>query len=466
MISPFLSAVEQVQLVRQRQISARELLDVHLEQVELWNPHVNAVVTLASEFGYSAADQLDSMAARGQWAGPLHGLPIAHKDLLPTKGIRTTWGSPIYADHVPTENSLIVDRLQQAGAVTFGKTNTPEFGAGSQTFNEVFGTTRNPYDRSKTCGGSSGGSAVALATGMMPIADGSDMGGSLRNPASFCNVVGLRPSPGRVPSWPTQTPWSPLGVSGPMARTVSDLALVLSAMVGPDERFPLSLPDPPSTFSRPLDTDLRGVRVAWSEDLGLPVSAEVKASLASARAVFESLGCEVVDATPKLVDVREAFQTLRAFAYETTHGPTYDQHRDQIKTTVQWNIEEARGRSATDLAEGHRAHVRLVETMRQFMIGFEALLLPVSQVAPFSVDIEWVSEIDGQPMETYVDWMRSCSDITMTGTPAISVPAGFTPEGLPVGLQIVGRPNQDFRLLQIAYAFEQATNVGTRRPQL
>jgi amidase len=461
----YMSAVGQAALIRKGEISSRELLDVHLARVERWNPRVNAIVTLVPDLAYATADRLDEQAARGEFHGPLHGLPIAHKDLHATKGIRTTWGSPIYSDHVPAANALVIDRLQAAGAVTFGKTNTPEFGAGSQTFNTVFGATANPYDLSRTSGGSSGGSAVALATGMMPIADGSDMGGSLRNPASFCNVVGLRPSPGRVPSWPTETPWSPLGVAGPMARTVADLALILSAVAGPDDRAPLSINEPPDIFGGSLGTDLRGVRVAWAEDLDWPVDTQVRAALAPARQVFEDLGCTVVDAKPELTGVRDAFQALRALEYEIALGATYNQHSSHMKGTVRWNIEEARRRNVSEIAAAHRAHVRIVEQMRAFMIDFEALILPVSQVPPFDIDVEWVPEIEGNEMETYIDWMRSCSDITMTGMPALSVPAGFTPEGLPVGIQIVGRPQQDFRLLQIGRAFEQATLVGNRRPQ-
>ena len=273
------TASEQARLVRLGDVSARELLAAHLDRIERINPALNAIVTLVPEMANDWATAADDRFAAGAEVGPLHGLPIAHKDLELTAGIRTTMGSPLFADHVPTEDALIVQRMRAAGAITIGKTNTPEFGAGSQTFNRVFGATRNPYDPSKTCGGSSGGAAVALATCMVPIADGSDTGGSLRNPASFCNVVGMRPSPGRVPAWPTVTPWTVLSSHGPMGRTVTDVALLLSVLAGPDPRSPISLSEPGSVFGIDLRTDVGGWRVAWSEDLGLPVDQAVRSAL-------------------------------------------------------------------------------------------------------------------------------------------------------------------------------------------
>ncbi len=274
----FLPAHELVRHIRARELSAVEVMDAHIAQIERINPEVNAVVTFLPELGRKGARAVDAALARGDDPGPLAGLPVAHKDLVTTRGIRTTFGSPIFKDFVPDADAIIVERLRKAGAITIGKTNTPEFGAGSQTFNPVFGATRNPYDLAKTCGGSSGGAAAALACGLLPIADGSDMGGSLRNPASFCNVVGLRPSAGRVPHWPSVSGWFHMAVVGPMARTVQDVALMLSAIAGPDARAPISLQDPGSMFSRPLARDFKGARIAWSADLGgLPVEPEVSA---------------------------------------------------------------------------------------------------------------------------------------------------------------------------------------------
>lgn len=463
----YLPATDQVALLRKGEVAARELLAAHLGRIAQVNEDINAIVTLAPDRAYAAAAAADERHVRGEVAGPLDGLPIAHKDLVDTAGIRTTSGSPIFADRVPAENALIVDRLQNAGAVTLGKTNTPEFGAGSHTFNPVFGPTRNPYDLTKSVGGSSGGAAAALAAGMIPVADGSDMGGSLRNPAAFCNVVGLRVSPGRVPSYPKEAAWSFLSVEGPMARTVGDVALMLQAIAGPDARSPISLQDPGSLFAEPLDVDLGRLRVAWSPRLGgLPVAAEVTTALAGVPAVFADLGWEVEEATPDLSDAAEIFQVLRARQYELGLGETYDRHRHQLKDTIRWNIEEGRRRSLADHAVASRKHAALYHRVREFFERFDVLACPTVQVAPFPVDIEWVEEIAGVGLQTYIDWMRSCSDVTVMGCPAISLPAGFTPDGLPVGLQLVGRPRDDLGLLRIAHAFEAATRVGERRPPL
>jgi amidase len=461
----FLTAVEQARLLRERQLSAVELLDAHLARIERVNSSVNAVVTLVPELARERAAAADERLSHGEPAGPLDGLPVAHKDLVLTAGIRTTMGSPIYADWVPEESSLICERIQAAGGVTVGKTNTPEFGAGSQTFNPVFGATRNPYDLSKTCGGSSGGAAVAVACGMVPLADGSDLASSLRNPASFCNVVGLRPSPGRVPVWPSLDPWSPLSVEGPMARTVADAALLLSAMAGPDERCPLSLPEPGAAFAPPFETGVAGARVAWRPDAGgLPVEPAVREALAPVPGVLEELGCEVIDAFPDLSDAPAIFSTLRAVGFEVNLGRLYDEQPDRLKETIRWNVEVARRETAADVATAVRLHGEVVERVRRFMTDVDALALPVCQVTPFDIDVEWPRAVDGVEMRSYIEWMRSCSDITVTGCPAISVPAGFTADGLPVGLQLVGRQRGDLALLRLAHAFEQATRAGERHP--
>jgi amidase len=463
----FLTATELTRRIRTREVSVTEVVRAHLAQIERINPTVNAIVTLTAERALEDARTKDVALRRGVPAGPLFGLPVAHKDLVPTRGIRTTRGSPIYRDHVPDQDALLVERLRAAGAVTMGKTNTPEFGAGSQTFNEVFGRTLNPYDVTKTCGGSSGGAAVALACGMVPIADGSDTGGSLRNPASFCNVVGLRGAPGRVPPWPTDTPWSTLHVPGPMARTVADVALMLSAMAGPDPRSPIAIAEPGDRFRADLGRDFTGVRIAWSRDLGgLPVDRRVTAVLEAQRGTFEALGCQVVDGQPDLAEARNVFQVLRALNFATRYGPLLERHRHQMKDTVVWNIEEGLKLTAREVGEADVQQGRLYHRMREFMERHEFLLLPAAQVPPFDVTQPYVTEINGVPLPTYIDWMRACSDITVTGLPAISVPAGFTDDGLPVGLQIVGRHQDEWGVLQLAHAFEQATGFHRRRPPL
>src|SRR5919201_2706061 len=363
----FMTATELARRIRAKELSAREVMEAHLTQIARVNPTVNAIVTLVPERAMAGARAADEALAHGAAVGPLHGLPIAHKDLFLTKGIRRSYGSRIYADFVPDQDMLIVERMRAAGAITIGKTNTPEFGAGSQTFNEVFGATLNPYDLTKTCGGSSGGAAVALACGMVPLADGSDTGGSLRNPAAFCNVVGLRTSPGRVPVWPREMAWSALSVQGPMARTVADAALLLSAIAGPDPRSPIAIAEPGDGFRRPLARDFRGVRIAWSRDLGgLPIDRRVTAALEPQRKVFESLGCVVDDGQPDMRDAREVFQALRAFAFATRYGPMLAEHRHQIKDTVIWNTEQGLKLTARELAEAEVKRTALYHRVREF----------------------------------------------------------------------------------------------------
>lgn len=461
----FLTATELSRRIHARDLSAKEVMEAHLAQIERVNPRVNAIVTLLPERAMEQASAADKSLVRGRELGPLHGLPIAHKDLIPTRGIRTTFGSLAFKDFVPEEDGLIVKRLRKAGAITIGKTNTPEFGAGAQTYNEVFGETLNPYNISKTCGGSSGGAAVALACGMLPIADGSDMGGSLRNPAGFCNVVGFRPSPGRVPTWPDLVGWFPMTVEGPMARTVQDIALMLSAISGPDPRSPISITEPGSVFSCPLERDFKGVRVAWSHDLGVfPVDSHVTSAIEAQRHVFESLGCLVEEGEPDFTDADEIFKIWRAWRFELAFADLLKTHRDQMKDTVIWNIEEGMKLRGPQIGSAERKRTELYHRVQKFMETYEFLILPVSQVLPFDVKQRYVTEINGTKMETYIDWMKSCYYITTVGLPAISVPCGFTMNDLPVGVQIVGRHQDDLGVLQLAYAFEQATNFWKQRP--
>jgi amidase len=464
----FMTATEMVQRIRARELSCREVMEAHLAQIERVNPIVNAIVTqLPSEQALALADAADEALAQGKKIGPLHGLPIAHKDLVPTKGMRTTFGSPIFKDFVPEEDGLIVERLKNAGAITIGKTNTPEFGAGSQTFNPVFGETLNPYDTAKTCGGSSGGAAVSLACGMLPLADGSDMGGSLRNPGNFCNITGFRTSPGRVPVWPSPAPWLPIAVQGPMARTVQDAALMLSAIAGPDPRGPIAIAEPGSTFTRSLDRNFKGVKIAWSKDLGeLPVDPRVTQALEDQRHVFDDLGCIVEEGQPDFSNADEIFKVWRAWRFELQFAEFLESHRELMKDTVIWNIEEGQNLTGPQIGKAAVKHAELFQRVRVFMETHEFLICPVNQVPPFDINQRWIKEINGVQMETYIDWMKSCYYITVTGHPAVSVPCGFTPEGLPVGMQIVGRHNDDFGVLQLANAFEKATEFWKQHPTI
>jgi len=448
-------------------LSAREVVAAHLARIEQWNPKINAIVTLDAEGALRQAAQADEAQAAGKPLGLLHGLPVAHKDSFLTAGMRTTFGSPVFRDFVPTRDSLPVARQRAAGAIALGKTNLPEFGAGSHTFNTVFGPTRNPYDRTRTPGGSSGGGAAALAARMLPLADGTDMGGSLRNPAAFCNVVGLRPSPGRVPNLPTSAPFSTLTAAGPMARTVGDVALMLAALAGPDARDPYAIEQDPRGFLAPLERDVRGLRIAVALDWGgLPVEPEVTQALRAQLDVFTKLGCVVEEACPDFGDADGAFQALRAQQFAIGQGDTVHQHRDKIKETVLWNTELGWSQPVERLVHAERERAALFERMHAFMQRYDFIIGPVSQVVPFPVEVEYPLAIDNMPMLNYIDWMRSAYYISLTGHPAISVPAGFTPKGLPVGLQIVGRYRDEWSVLQMAHAFEQATQFGKQAPAL
>jgi amidase len=460
----FAPARKLAELLSKRKLSAVEVMRAFIAQIERVNPKVNAIVTFLPDQALAAAKKLDSKSKTVK-RGPLAGLPIAYKDLVATKGIRTTQGSKVYEKAVPSENHALVDRLSAAGAITLGKTNTPEFGAGSQTFNAVFGATKNPYDLSRTCGGSSGGAGVAVACGMLPFADGSDLAASLRNPGNYCNVVGFRPTPGRVPNFPAVNAWDTLSVIGPMARSVSDCAFLFSAMAGPDPRVPTAISEPGALFNKNLNRKFSKVRVAWSRDLGgLPVDPHVTEVLEKQKAVFKKLGCIVEEAEPDFTGATEAFETLRGVGFATKLGPVMRDHRNKLKGTVIWNVEQGLKLTGEQISRAESLRTALFHRMRAFLERYEFLLCPVNQLPPFPVDVEWPRDIAGVAMTNYLDWMKSCYYITITSHPAISVPAGFTPGDLPVGLQIVGRYRDDFGVLQLAHAFEQATGVGKRRP--
>jgi amidase len=452
------SAREMAAAVLARRISARELLDLHLARIAERNPQLNAIVSLDEERARAAASAADEATARGEALGPLHGLPFAFKDTHDVAGWRTTYGSPLFAEHVPETDDLLVERIRAAGAVTIGKTNVPEFAAGSHTFNTVFGTTLNPIDPARSAGGSSGGAACAVRAGMVPLADGSDMGGSLRNPASFCGVVGLRPSLGRVPSWPTDNYWETLSVSGPLARDVDDLALLLSVVAGPDPRVPTALGEAGSLFAPPLSGGLAGLRVAVSTDLGglLEVDGEVARVVTETASVFDAAGATVDPGHPALDLADDTFRTLRAWHFQAALGALLGAHPDSFKQSLADNIRAGEPLTGADVARAFRQRTTLAERMRVFFESYDVLLLPTSQVPPFPADQEFPPSINGRPMGSYLDWMRSAYVITVTGCPAISVPAGETTDGLPVGVQIVAPFGADRRLLEVAAAFERA----------
>ncbi|WP_408895726.1 amidase family protein [Nocardioides sp. R1-1] len=455
--------------------SAREVLAAHLDRIDRVNPVVNALVTIDREGAEAAAAAADAETARRRAEGrplrPLHGVPIAFKDTHATAGMRTTYGSPLHREHVPAADDEVVRRIADAGAVRVGKTNVPEFAAGSHTFNEVFGATHNPYAVGRTAGGSSGGAAAALAAGFQPVADGSDMGGSLRNPASMCNVVGLRPTPGRIADPATGMAFTPLAVSGPMGRTVDDTALLLGVMAGPHRDDPLSDHggDLAAELAGGVDpVDLRGLRVAWAPTLGERVTVErqVLDVLEPAVKVFAGLGADVEEACLDLDGSDDAFRTLRAAEFDLLWGELLDERPADLKPDLAWNIREGRRLSGRDVMRAFAEVTRLHRAAHTFFDEYDVLLAPVSQVAPFPVEIPWPTDIEGSVQHTYLDWMAASYLLTPLGVPAISVPAGFTPDGLPVGLQIVTRARTESTLLGIAAAFEAATGHGRCAPRL
>ncbi len=450
-----LSAIEQRRLLATRETSAVELLDSHLARIEERNPTLNAVVSLDPSVGRAHAEAVDAAIADGRDPGPLAGLVTANKDLTETADFRTTYGSPVFAEFEPGFDAILARRMKEAGAIPVGKTNTPEFGAGSNTFNPVHGATANAFDETKTCGGSSGGAAVALATNMLAIADGSDFGGSLRNPAAWSNVVGFRPSLGVVPNGGAGSAWPALGIAGPMARTVDDLALLFDVLAAPELTDPLSrgmsIPSPVAPVDRPL-------RVAWSDTLGgLPVESDVLEVLHGLRDHVENdLGWEIVEAEPDLSDADECFHALRAWTFSTDAllSSLTPEQRSELKETVQLEITEGEAMSAADVSRGLRQLKSLWRRSVSFFESYDLLIAPVTQVSPFPLEQEYPTSVAGVEMERYTQWMMSCCRITVTGLPAMSLPAGFTEQGLPVGAQLIGGPWGDVDLLRAAKTIE------------
>ncbi len=466
-----LDAVELADAIQARKVSCVEVMTAYLDHIEKLNPPVNAVVALQDRALLLAqSEQRDRQVARGELMGPLHGFPLAVKDLIPVRGIRTTMGSPILKDFIPNEDDIMVERLRAAGGIFIGKTNTPEFGLGSHTYNPVYGPTSNAYDQSRSAGGSSGGAAVALALRMLPVADGSDYGGSLRNPAGWNNVFGFRTSYGLVP---TSAPdgWLPsMGVVGPMARNVPDLAMFLSVQAGYDARAPLSTTGDGRAFRRRLEADFRGTRIAWSGDFrgSLPFEPGVLDVCKGSLKIFESMGCVVQEAQPdySIDAVWRAWLQLRAWQVGASLLVYYNDpaKRALMKPEAIYEVESGLKLTAFEISAASVVRTEWYQAVRRFFEKYDYFIVPTAQLFPFDVNTHWPTEIAGKQMQTYHEWMKCVLPITMAGCPAIAAPAGFGEQGLPIGIQIMGPNHAELACLQLAHGYDTATNWPTKRP--
>ena len=449
-------------MLRRRKVSPRELLEAALGRIESVNSEVNATVHVCTERAAAAIDSLPTAAQEGQaHCGWLGGLPVGIKDLIDVSGIPTTCGSPALVDNIPLESNALIDRLEARGAIVAGKTNTPEFGAGANTFNEVFGATRNPWNTAMNAGGSSGGSAAALATGQYWLCHGSDLAGSLRTPAGYCGVIGFRPSPGRCGGGPTDTAFSLEAVDGPMARDIRDAALLLDAMSGCDIRHPISIEEPAQSFQDALDSRPGSVRVAFAEDLNgfAPVEAEIRTALRSAMDSVEGDGIVVEERCPLLDGLNETYLTLRGIHYGAVTDRLPAAVQSHFKKTLREIAMFGRNLTSDKIYQAMREKTRLYHVMREFMATCDVLALPVTGIAPGPVEVEFPATVDGVKIEDYVEWLRFSFLATTTGLPALSMPCGFTPNGLPVGLQLIGPPRGEARLLRVALELEERFGV-------
>ncbi|AMW85384.1 putative amidase [Pseudomonas yamanorum] len=467
-----LDAIELSQAIHARQVSCHEVMQAYLAQVERFNPTVNALVSLRShEEVLAEASQRDRELDQGQSRGWMHGMPQAIKDLAATQGLRTTLGSRLFAEHIPQEDAISVARVRASGAVIIGKTNVPEFGLGSQTYNSVFGTTGNAYDPRLVAGGSSGGAAVALALRMLPVADGSDMMGSLRNPAAFNNVFGLRPSQGRVPHGPAPELFvQQLATEGPMGRSVADVARLLSVQAGYDPRVPLSLKEDPAVLGEPLQRDFKGARLGWLGDYNgyLPMEDGVMSLCETALKDFAALGCEVEHCQPDF-SMERLWQTWlvhRHWLIQGSLGAAYadPQKRALLKPEAQWEVQGGLQLSAADVYQASANRSDWYRALGKLFERYDFLLLPTAQVFPFDAQQAWPRLVAGREMDTYHRWMEVVIGPTLAGLPSMNVPVGFNPQGLPMGLQIIGPAQADRAVLQLAYAHEQLTQWVQRRP--
>ncbi|MCZ4280549.1 amidase family protein [Kiloniella laminariae] len=448
------SACEIRELLLKKEISAHDLLDALENRIALVDNKVNALPTLCFERARTTVNELEKKPVTER--GILGGIPVAIKDLTAVKGVRTTYGSPIFADEIPDHSDVLVETMEKNGAVIYAKSNTPEFGAGAHTFNPVFGTTCNPWDLTKSAAGSSGGAAAALASGTAWLAHGSDMGGSLRNPASFCGVVGLRPSLHLVASGPSPTPFQTLSMQGPMARNVEDTALLLDAMVGSHPTSPLALDAPGERFLATSRKKTPPKKIAFSPDLGVsPVDPEILDICKTAALHFQEAGVIVEESCPDLSEAPEVFRRLRGLDFLVGLGPLQEEHPGKLKEDIILNIEYGRNLSAEDIAWAERKRGEIYHRMQSFFGEYDLLLCPATIVPPFPIEQRYVSECAGQKFESYIDWLALVSSITITASPALSLPCGFTSAGLPVGLQLVGRPRADAELLSAANLLEE-----------
>jgi amidase len=457
------SACAIVDRLKRGEVSPLDLLDALETRIGKVDVHVNALPTLCFERARNHAKALMQRSASER--GVLAGLPVPIKDLTDVAGVLSTQGSPIYKDCIPDHSDILVEHLEQNGAVIYAKSNTPEFGAGANTFNEVFGATRNPWDTSKSAAGSSGGAAVALATGMAWLAHGSDMGGSLRNPASFCGVAGLRPSIGRVAHTPKFAVNRILGVQGPMARNIEDLALFLDAMSGEHPADPLSLPVLPTSFLASARSGRKPKRVAYSADLGItPVDPEVAALTRKAAARFADAGVTVEDAHPDLSEAHDCFHVLRAFDFAISKAELLRTRRDLLKPEVIWNIEKGLELSVEQIARAEAQRVAMAERTRTFFESYDLLLTPATIVPPFPLEHRYVAECGDQKFDNYIQWLGIVYAITLACCPALSMPCGFTASNLPVGLQMVGPPRGEAPLLAGARVLEDILGLRDIAP--
>ncbi|MBG6084838.1 amidase [Zhihengliuella flava] len=461
------SATELTALLAAGEVSSRELTQAQLDRIAAVNPSLNAIVTVDEEGAMERAHAADQALTRGGPTGPLHGLPMTHKDTHLVAGMRSTNGSPALADHMPGRDDVIVARLRAAGVVATGKSNVPEFGAGSHTFNEVFGTTVNPYAPTRSAGGSSGGLAAALAARIQPLGEGSDMGGSVRIPASFCNVFGFRPSVGVIPMPSDRNAWAWLGRVGPMARSVEDLELFMRATAGPAPELQLQAPLDAAAFGGPAPEDLRGVRIGVSYDfgLGVPVEAPMLEALDRTIATFEALGATVEQASPDLGEADRVFGNTRAFDFANSLGSLVDSRPELVKPEVIWNVEKGWALSAREIMETTAAATRLQAKVRTYFASYDYFLSPGAQVLPFDATLRYPQQVAGVESQTYLDWMRSACLISATGLPTVAMPAGFSASGLPTGVQLTGYHYRDPQLLRVARCYEEATGYARRAPE-